>query len=310
MNVVWANDDDSQTTTQVNLSAKREQFAGMVTEPARRVAIQAETLVYGKALSSEALLALHQRYQINLSEQASTQALLTQLARNTERQAQLYAQGVSSQRLLQEQQAQRQSQQALLRTQQVQQQAIIQEARLLWGDTLSAWLLNPESRALQTLFSGKTTLLEIIVPTELRVKPKTVIAVSANGQRQSADNAELISLAPQNNSGLQGKAYFLQVSSERIRAGMAISAWLSSDTQDSAVSIARSALLWRGEQAIVYVKTAEGKFEARPLTNFVYLPNQFIASDALHEGEQIVIRGGQQLLSEQSRQHIPDEDAD
>ncbi|MFZ2724973.1 MAG: hypothetical protein WAX77_01845 [Methylococcaceae bacterium] len=306
--VAEEDDDENASPSALTVDEKTRQLSGIVTQITSISHYQSEYTATGKALSSEPLLNLRNQYLIALSEQQGTSALVAQLAQNKQRQENLYKQGVSAQRLVQEQQAQWQSQHALLGAQQLKAQAIAGQAQLLWGKTLSDWILNPSSNALQAFLTGEKTLLQITLPSHKSLNAKQGIVVASSGNRDAAEIAEFIAFAPQNNSGNQGMSVFLQTRSQHIRAGMNLTAWLS-ETKGTqlGVTIPKSALVWSLEQAIVYIKTAD-KFSRCHINHYIATPEGYFVSDDLKSGQEIVITGAQQLLSEELRRQIPSED--
>lgn len=62
------------------------------------------------------------------------------------------------------------------------------------------------------------------------------------------------------------------------------------------------------DQAFVYVKTAEEQFSRRPIEHYSPTAGGYFVASGLNAGEQLVVTGGQMLLSEEFRGQIPDED--
>ena len=59
----------------------------------------------------------------------------------------------------------------------------------------------------------------------------------------------------------------------------------------------RSAIVWRGSSAAVFVKTGEDQFESRAISRLGPLRDGWLAAGELEAGDLLVIRGAQQLLS-------------
>jgi len=72
--------------------------------------------------------------------------------------------------------------------------------------------------------------------------------------------------------------------------------------------VPKSALLWYLDQAFVYVKSAAGKFSKRVINGYTATPEGYFVSDGLEAGEQVVVIGGQLLLSEELRGQLQDDD--
>ncbi len=58
----------------------------------------------------------------------------------------------------------------------------------------------------------------------------------------------------------------------------------------------------------MYIKTDADKFSRRNIDNFSATTGGYFISNGLNPGEQLVVTGGQMLLSEEFRGQIPDED--
>ncbi|MGZ5055641.1 MAG: efflux RND transporter periplasmic adaptor subunit, partial [Methylobacter sp.] len=74
------------------------------------------------------------------------------------------------------------------------------------------------------------------------------------------------------------------------------------------VIIPKSALVWYMDQAFVYIKTAEEQFSRRTIDHYSATADGYFVGNGINAGEQLVVTGGQMLLSEELRGQIPDED--
>lgn len=317
--VAMADDDDAPSTqkvqrvagqTVITLDAKAQQHAGLETIVLKPATYHAEFTAYGKVLAIQPLIELRQRYLLALTERNSSSAKFKQSEQNVSRQQTLYQEGISAKRNLQDQQVQWQIDKAQLEATHFQNQTIKEEAELTWGKTLSAWVLANDSDKLNALLSGQQKLLQITLPSgqQLADNVKT-IAVEVAGNRGKAYQAELISAAPQTDAGTQGSSYFFQTRAKNARVGMNVTAWIpEQDSQLSGVIIPKSALLWSMDQAFVYVKTDDDTFSRRLINHYSISGDGYFVSEELKPDEELVITGGQMLLSEEMRGQIPDED--
>ncbi|MDD2725272.1 MAG: hypothetical protein PHH59_14800 [Methylovulum sp.] len=322
VNSVVADDDDQAEPsskiktinglTVIKLDGKTQQQTGLavtVLEPAQH---HAEFIAYGKAISIQPLLNLHHRYLAMLTERNRAAAKFKQAEQAIQRQQDLYRNGVTAKRNLQDQQAQWQTDKALLDATQYQDQAIIDEALLNWGKTLSDWALTARAEKLTAFLTGEQTLLQITVPSHHKPAENLhTIAVDVSGERSKAQKAELISVAPQTDANNQGISYFFQTSGKTIKTGMSVSAWLPEQGQQQAgVIIPASAICWATDQAYIYLKTGDGTFTRRAISHYTATANGYFLSDILKPGDAIVTTGAQMLLSEELRGQIPSEDND
>jgi hypothetical protein len=296
---------------QVRLNSQAQKLSGITTTTLKAANHQAEFTAYGKAVNIQALLALRHRHLVALTERNSAKAKFKQAEQSINRQQDLYRGGISSKRLLQEQQAQWQTYQAQVDATAAQGLAVIDEALLLWGKTLTDWVLSSEPAQLDAFLSGRKKLLQITLPTNKHL-PDTVTAIDidASGNRSKARPAMLVSAAVATETSAQGETYYFQTDAPNIITGMNVVAWIpEQDTQMSGVIIPKTALLLYRDQVFVYLKTTEEAFIRRAINNYFATADGYFISGPLKPGEQVVSKGAQMLLSEELRGQIPDEDA-
>jgi hypothetical protein len=312
--VALADDDDDdkpakKTSAVISLDNKAQQKTGIATLKLKPATYHAEFTAYGKVLSIQPLAALRHRYLTALTEHASAQAKFKQAELAIERQQTLYDKGISAKRNLEDHQAQWQIDQAQLQAAHFQDQIIKEEAELAWGKILSDWILANGNNKLEALLSGQKKLLQITLPANQQLADGlTRIMIATAGNRSKAQPAELIATAPQTDNSSQGNSYFFSTATKNLSVGMAITAWIADpNSQISGVMIPKSALLWSLDQAVVYVKNND-TFNRRAINHYTLTNDGYFVSEGLSADEELVITGGQQLLSEQMRGQIPDED--
>ena len=314
----FADDDDQPAAKQsssagsatIFLSAAAQTASGLQTITLTPVNHQAEFTAYGKAVNIQPLIELRHRYSLALTERNGATARFKQAEQNIKRQQDLYRDGATSKHNLQVQQAQWQTDKAQVDASGARGKAIADEARLNWGKSLTEWALSSDSDRLNVFLSGKQTLLQITLPVNKQLAGDIQsIYVEASGNRSAAHKAELISAAPQTDTTAQGESYFFQTDGHHARPGMRVAAWIpEQDENQSGVVIPKSALIWHMEQAFVYIKTAEEQFSRRTIDQFSATADGYFVGNGINIGEQLVITGGQMLLSEEFRGQIPDED--
>jgi hypothetical protein len=331
----FADDDDNPMAKQpgsaslgtVFLSADVQSLSGLQTMTLAPASHRAEFTAYGKAVNIQPLIELRHRYLLALTERGAAAARFKQSEQNIRRQQDLYRDGATSKRNLQVQQAQWQTDKAQVDAGSVQGKAIAAEARLNWGDKLAEWALSSDSAQLNALLSGRKTLLQITLPVNKQLAGDIQsIDVEASGNRSEAGKAELVSPAPQPDTSAQGESYFFQTDGRRncfwqscgihtipgdnhIRVGMRVAAWIPEPGESqSGVVIPKSALVWHLDQAVVYVKTDAEQFSRRTIDRYSATTGGYFVGNGITAGEQLVVTGGQMLLSEEFRAQIPDED--
>ena len=317
--VVIADDDDKQATqkvqrlagqTVIKLDEKAQQHSGLQTLKLKPATYQPEFTAYGKVLAIQPLVELRHRYLFALTERNAASAKFKQVEQNIKRQQTLYGEGITAKRSLEDQQARWQIDKAQLEATHFQDQVIKEEAELTWGKTLGAYALASDTKKLDALLSGQQKLLKITLPSNQQLvdTPKT-IAIDPAGNRGKAQQAQLIAVAPQTDTGTQGISYFFQTPAKNISIGMNITAWIAEpNSQASGVMIPKSALLWSMDQAFVYIKTDDDTFSRRLIDHYSISNDGYFISEGLKPDEELVITGGQMLLSEEMRGQIPDED--
>lgn len=318
ISLAFADDDDKPVAKlsnaarsgTISLSTKAQSLSGLQTITLAPVSHHPEFTAYGKAVNIQPLIELRHRYLVALTERGGATARFKEAEQNIKRQQDLYREGATSKRNLQVQQAQWQTDKAQVDASGVQGKAIADEARINWGEKLAKWALSTDSDQLNAFLSGRKTLLHITLPVNKQLADDTQnIYVEATGNRSSATKAELISAAPQTDTTAQGESYFFQTDSKHIRTGMRVAAWIPEQGENqSGVVIPKSALVWYMDQAFVYIKTAEEQFSRRAIEQYSATTGGYFIDNGINVGEQLVVTGGQMLLSEEFRGQIPDED--
>lgn len=321
MTTVIADDDDDKQPSQkvqqvagqtvISLNAQAQQHSGLQTMKLIPATYHAEFTAYGKVLAIQPLVELRHRYLIALTDRNTALAKFKQTEQNVSRQQALYQEGISAKRTLQEQQAQWQIDKARLDATHFQDQTIKEEAQLTWGKTLAEWALASDSNKLNALLSGQQKLLQITLPSNQQLTDELkTIEIAASGNHSKAQSAQIISVAPQTDASSQGNSYFFTTQAKNLSIGMAVTAWLpeQKNSQSSGVMIPKSALLWSMDQAFVYVKTDDNTFSRRAIHHYAISNDGYFVSEELKPNEELVIVGGQVLLSEEMRGQIPEED--
>lgn len=287
------------------------QTAGIKTQPLQATRKQPEFSAYGSVIDLQPLLALRQQFLAAQAVRDSAQARYQEADANLSRTRQLHQQDIVSTRRLQEQQAQWRNDKANLSTSDYQQQTIIAASRLQWGEVLTDWFTQPNSRQAEQFLTHRSQLLQISLPANTRLNPGThTIAVDDRGRRDQAVTATLISPAPQVDPITQGERYFFKTAGRRLSYGARVSAWLADGAPGTAgVIIPESAVVWHLGQAFVYIKE-NGEFVRRLLADTTPGAGGYFAAQGFEAGEDVVTTGAQTLLSQELKNLIPSEDDD
>ena len=317
----FAIDDDdkpqinSQNFTQhstIKLNTALQKASGIRTLRLDSSTYNEEFIAHGKVINIQALLALRNRYQLVSAERNNIKAKLTQAEQNFLRQKELYENGASSKRNLQEQEAQWQSYQSQIAGTDFQDTAIVNEATVLWGEDLTRWALATPTPQLNAFLNHQDKLIQITLPSNKHLADDIKnIYIATSGDRTKAIKADYVSVATQSEALAQGESYFFKTRAKNILSGMNIMAWIPEKSAGvTGANFPKSALIWYMNQAFVYQKIDEETFVRRPLDNYWLLPDGNYLSKNLNPEDEIVIEGAQMLLSEEFKGQIPSEDDD
>ncbi|MDA1343192.1 MAG: hypothetical protein O2966_04855 [Proteobacteria bacterium] len=172
---------------------------------------QAEFEAIGKVISIQPLLALRERYLVAQAELNSAKARLKQTGQSLKRQQELFRNGITAKRSLQEQEAQGSGHQVLVDAAQIRLMAITSEIRLMRGKELAGWELPDKTGKLKAFLSGHQQLLQITLPANKQLTSGIdTLFVEPSGQRNKAHSASLILRTTQVDSSLQGESYFFR----------------------------------------------------------------------------------------------------
>jgi hypothetical protein len=313
-----ADDDASDQTEQrtkidqpsVVINKNAQALSGLKTMIVSSSQHQAEFEIAAKVVSVAPLLALRERYLVAQAELIGAKARLKLMSQNLNRQQDLFRHGVSAKRSVQEQEAQVSSERAQVEVSNVKLTAIANETRLNWGAKLAEWTLSEQTAQLSTFLTGQQHLLQITLPSSKPLAHNIVtVFVDPSGERSKAYSATLISRSTQADNALQGESYFFQTHDDQLRVGMKVSVWIPETTREqSGAVVPESALLWYMDQVYVYIKVDNETFARRLIRSYSSIQDGYFIPEGINTGEEIVITGGQILLSEELRGQIPDED--
>jgi hypothetical protein len=301
---------DESDKSSVVLSESKQDSAGILTMVLSPIQHRSEYEAMGKVISIQPLLTLRERYLTTLAELEGAKARRKLAALNLIRQKELFDNGIAPKRSLQNQEAQGINDQAAVTASQAKLAAIHNEAELYWGKTLANWALTAKTSHLNDFLSAQQQLLQITLPANKQfAKDQHSIMIGASGERIKAQAATLISTAMSVDNTRQGISYYFQTGASGLSIGMKVTAWISEpDSQQNGFIIPESALIWYLDQAYIYCKTGKENFSRRLLKNLSASPDGYFVTAGVASGDEIVITGGQMLLSEELKNQIPEED--
>ncbi len=313
----YADEDDlpkqakaSGSGPMVILDENKQGLAGLKMMVVSAAQQHAEFTAVGKVVSIQPLLALRERYLTAQAELEGAKAKRKLVSLSLSRQKALFKHGIAPKRSLQDHEAQGIAEQASVAAIEAKLTAIVNEARLNWGKPLAEMALSAKSAKLKEFIAGEKQLLQITLPGNRRLAiDQEFIQVEPSGNRSKAQVATFISHAALTDNAQQGASFFFQADATGASIGSKVTAWVRDDGNGRiGVVLPESSLVWYLDQVCVYIKTAKESFSRRTLQDFSPAVGGYFVSEGITAGEEIVITGGQMLLSEELKNQVPEED--
>ena len=180
--------------------------------------------------------------------------------------------------------------------------------RQQWGDVIARWLFSG-SPAFDRLVRQQDLLIQATLP------PGTKAAVPSSALLQTSEGkllaARLVSPLPRLDPRLQAPSYLYTTPNRAgLIPGMNLVMLLPSGPLVQGIQMPTDAIVWWEGRAWTYVQVARDQFARREVpTNAPTNEGWFVAMNpqtqtAFKPGDKVVIRGGQQLLSEEFRAQV------
>jgi hypothetical protein len=175
-------------------------------------------------------------------------------------------------------------------------------ARQTWGEVVAKWLIDG-SPALDRILTQKDLLLQVsLLLGSVGAPPKTVSIQSPSGKIEQAD---FVSPYPAVDPRVQSPSFlYLAHSVPDLVPGMTLTVLLSTGPSLRGVIVPSSAIVWWQGKAWAYSQIASERFARREVSTEVPVPNGWFVAKGFAPGDKVVVRGGQQLLSEEFRSEI------
>ncbi len=273
--------------------------------------LSVEIASYGKVLDISPLISFRQQYlqtEIDLSA-ARAQLNISEQALN--RLKKLQRENISSTKKLQQQLRIWQADRARVSALTLKRDGLSALQRIQWGAELTDWFSQQQSASLKALLIEQAHLFEIRLPENFDLQNPPEKLVIAPGQKKYSIHIDQAFLSPVVDPLSQTRRYFFISANERLQPNLTFNVWLADKrSQQSGLVIPKSALLWHLGQAFVYAKEDEDEFHSVVIKD--YQPNSagYWVLSGLEEGMEIVVQGGQALLSYEFKAQIPDDDDD
>lgn len=313
-------DDDIPLRTEIHdgvlvlrLSLQQQQVSGLITEPAQTLQIDLEDKTFASVLSVDELLAAREQYQLIKAELAIVQTALNASKRVYERLKVLNEEAANiSKNKLDDARAQKALEESRVLKLKLELNSQKNTMQRKWGKILSHLALHKDADYFEDFLNqDKALLLMALKSEQLMPYGLDSVYISRSTSRMEAEPALVLSPAPNTDPVSQGESYFIQSSLKGLRPGMRLNVWIPKNTDSNeGVFIPDSAVVWHEGLPWAYVKSDDELFTRKALNNAIEIDAGWLVSENFEAGQQVLVQGAQQLLSEEFRSSIPDEDDD
>jgi hypothetical protein len=168
-----------------------------------------------------------------------------------------------------------------------------------WGEVIAKWVFEG-SPAFYKLIRQEDFLLQITLPSGARISP-----VPGTVSVQTPDGALVpalfVSPSPQTDPRIQGISFFYLTPARRtnLLPGMNVAVSMPAGPQIRGFFIPGSAVVRSQGKAWVYVQKDEERFVRRKVSTETPVKNGYLVMKGFREGDRIVVKGAQLLLSEE-----------
>ena len=152
-------------------------------------------------------------------------------------------------------------------------------------------------------------LVTVVGERQIPVPGVRIAFVSAGDNRESAEEAAYISVAPATDIRTQGATYYFHAPVSTLRTGMNVDVWIPEDNEEQqGVMIPAEAVIWYLDKPWVYVTRDQETFARVEMKKYAVTRQGWFVTEGFKPGDMVVSSGAQMLLSQEFRWSIPDED--
>lgn len=276
----------------------------------QRQSWRASWIAYGRVVSSADLAAAARTLIDAQQSQASARASASVDDAEYRRLKGLFSRHANvSRRQLEAAQARRQSSRAALRKARAGLAAANGAVEAAWGPVIAGWLT--DSRQTGQLTTGKVRLVRLTLPGRTRIADPgaPITLVTIDGARIPA---YWVSVAPAAGNGLQGAAFYVRASrdTDRLAYGSGVVGHVPHGPARHGVIVPRSAVVWSGAAAWVFVRSGKGRYRREPVSTRDPSGGGWFEPHTPAPGAVVVTRGAQVLLSIQQQAGAPSSASD
>jgi multidrug efflux pump subunit AcrA (membrane-fusion protein) len=297
----------------VRVTAESQNASGIEVQPLKPGKSEAAAEAYGMVMSLQPLAEMRGRYLTAVAEARALHAAVTASESEFRRMESLFRddRNVSEQAL--------KSAEGRYRSEQARQLAAEQSAaavrdsmRSAWGETVTGWAINPDSRVMQAMLRQSAYLVQLVLPYDLpRNAVRRTILVAPAAARENTRAARFVSDSPQVDAALPGETYFYMVEGGGLRAGMRVLARIGlGGAPVAGMIVPPTAVIWHSGKAWAYVKDDEQTFSRHEVSTGEELNGGWFNSTGFDDDDEVVVSGAQLLLSEELKYQIRNENED
>ncbi len=289
----------------VGLSLARQQHSGLKTQALSAFSMHTDSIAYGRVMDIRPLLEVRSRYRSAQSELAIIEAALRVAQKNHERLESLHQASIIATRDLILAESQLAAEQTRREAAARHIREVREEAMQGFGATLFRLAVETESSLLQGLLGHSLVLLLVALPANQSLPDQTrTIAIMPSGEMAKSRPANLVSPAPKTEESTQGETWFFATAAAGLRTGMRLDAHIPLPGQAAkGVLLPLSAVVWHEGQPWVYLKTEAESFVRRPVGPHRDRGEDWFVAEGFAPGQEVVVVGGQMLLSEEQRRN-------
>lgn len=174
--------------------------------------------------------------------------------------------------------------------------AVVGAIRQQFGATVAGWVTSPASPDLVPFVTRREVLVRIVLTSQSGPAPATLTIYE---NEQAPIEARLVSASPLTDPNVQGRSYLYRIAVP-LATGTRVAGRLDGG-QQSGLRIPAAAIVWYGGQPWAYIRTTPTNFERRAVDQGMPMNGDFLVTNGFKPGEQVLVRGAQLLLSEESR---------
>ncbi|MGH9405711.1 MAG: hypothetical protein ACRD3D_07750 [Terriglobia bacterium] len=293
--------------TIITLDAATQKRLGIGVTRVRVVATQRDIVATGLVLPIQDLISLDEAYIAARAEVQKAQASLGVSKNEYERLAELYKQSENaSRKSLEAADGLFKTDEATLNAARQQLQGAESTARASWGPQVAAWMAGDRPEFRQLLNQRELPVQVTLPPGTSFVDPPSIELSAPDGR---ITNATYVSPFPRVDPRIQGiSLLYLTPARPGMAPGDTLAIHFPTGRRQKGVLVPYSSLVWWQGQAWVYEQTSATHFTRRLVPTDEPLGGGYFVIHAFPPGTRVVVRGAQDLLSEEFRSQIQPED--